>query len=136
MDVLFSSIHAANVNLLNEIIVITDKTYSVLWMYKLHSSIHLQSEISFVETSEKLCKFPKGVCFENHFCLYIDYNVGVFNQTGNIIEMYNTIICSVKCIYYSFLHACSLSTMAATADLTMVSLFFLLQSVFKKSNIT
>lgn len=57
MDVSFNNIHAVNVNLLNEIIVITDKTYSVLWMYKLHSSIHLQSEISFVEIYQKLCTF-------------------------------------------------------------------------------
>lgn len=47
--------------------------------------------------------------------------------------MYNTVICSVKCIYYYFLHARSLSTMAATEDLTMV---FFSESVFKKSNIT
>lgn len=59
MDVSFSNIHAANVNLFNEIIVITGKTYSVLWMYKLHNNGHLQSEISFVETYKKLCKFPK-----------------------------------------------------------------------------
>ena len=59
MDVSFNNIHAENVNLLNEIIVITGKTYSVLWMYKLHKNIHLQSEISFVRTYEELCKFPK-----------------------------------------------------------------------------
>lgn len=60
MDVSFNNIHAVNVNLFNEIIVITDKTYSVLWMYKLHSSIHLQSEISFVEIYQKLCTFLKA----------------------------------------------------------------------------
>lgn len=32
---------------------------SVLWMYKLHNDIHLQSEISFVKTYEEFCKFPK-----------------------------------------------------------------------------
>lgn len=57
MDVSFNNIHAANVNLLNEIIVITGETYSVLWM--LHNNIHLQSEISVVENYEELCKFPK-----------------------------------------------------------------------------
>lgn len=59
MDVSFNNIHAENVNLLNEIIVITGQTYSVLWMYKLHNNIHLQSKISSVENYEELCKFPK-----------------------------------------------------------------------------
>lgn len=58
MDVSLNNIHAANVKLFNKIIVINGKTYSVLWMCKLHN-IHLQSEISFVETYEELCKFPK-----------------------------------------------------------------------------
>lgn len=74
MDVSFSNIHAANANLLDEIIVITDKTYSVLWMYKLHDNIHLQSEISFVETMKSYVNFLRR-CFENHSCLYMDYNV-------------------------------------------------------------
>ena len=88
MDVSFNNIHAANVDFLNEIIVITGKTYSVLWMYKLHNEIHLQSEISLIDTYERLCTFPKKFAFKNNFCLYI-----VFSQTENIIEMYNIIIC-------------------------------------------
>lgn len=59
MDVSSNNIHAASVNLLNEIIVITGKTYSVLWMYKLHDDVHLQSEISLIDTYEELCTFPK-----------------------------------------------------------------------------
>lgn len=35
--------------------------------------------------------------------------------------MYNIIICSVKCIYYYFLHARSLNTMATTEDLFLKS---------------
>lgn len=44
-----------NVNFTHKIIVITG---IVLWMYKLHNDVHLLSEISFVKTYEKLCKFP------------------------------------------------------------------------------
>lgn len=47
--------------------------------------------------------------------------------------MYNTVICSVKCIYYYFLHARSLSTMAATEDLTMV--FFFLKVCLKSQTL-
>lgn len=59
-------------SLLKKVAVITDKTRSVLWMYKLHNGSHLLSEISFVD---EFCKFSGGVCFENHFCLNVDYNV-------------------------------------------------------------
>lgn len=30
----------------------------ILWMYKLHDNVHLQSELSFVHITEEFCKFP------------------------------------------------------------------------------
>lgn len=30
----------------------------ILWMYKLHDNVLLQSELSFVHIVEELCKFP------------------------------------------------------------------------------
>lgn len=98
----------------------------ILWMYQLQDNVFFAEWIIFCPLNEELCK----VCFEDHFCLYIDYNVWVCNQTGNIIKLY-IVISSDKCIYYYFVHAHSLSTM-----MTAEALFNNKKSVFKKPNIT
>lgn len=69
-------------------------------------TVHSSLEPWLGDWGRPFCKCPFRVCFENHFSLYIDFNVS--SHTGNIIDMYNIIISSVS-VYILLLSTCSQS---------------------------
>lgn len=121
--------------------------YSMRSLYLLAKLIQFCGCISYITTfirrvkylSSKPMKssvnFLTSLLWKSFLPIYtVDYNVWVFNQTGNIIEMYNIIISSVKCIYYYFLHARSLSTMATTDLICFFESVLKSQTLLKEIN--
>lgn len=85
-------------------------------MYKLHDNVHLQSELSFVNINEELCKFPMEFVLKI-ISAYLSTIMSESSIKQGILLKCTLSSVLKKCIYYYFVHAHSLSTMTTAEAL-------------------